>query len=551
MQPRRKFIRNTSFSAVSLLAAGMVSAKKNVSNSAAKTGESCFLHGVASGDPMPTQVIIWTRVTSEQQDDLKVKWWVAKDFSFTQLAKQGEAIARANNDYTIKIDVTALMASQYYYYQFEYNGQKSVIGKTMTAPLEDKMEDLQFAVVSCSNYSAGYYNVLGMIARRNNLAAVIHLGDYIYEGTQRVFDNQPAALSNTTEATRLIKDELWWLSYYRKRYALSRTDTDLQLVHQRHAFISIWDDHEFANNACKDGAEGHDTFTDGPWEIRKRAAKKAYAEWMPLRGDATSIYRALRFGKMLDLVMLDTRIEGRDKQVTGVKDRNLFAGERTILGKEQKAWLFNKLHSSPCQWKVIGNQVIFSEINIKWSHMLGSYADKIKQFEHTLLDYWEGYPAERDEVIKYIAANNIDDVVLLSASMHCAFAFDVTLRATENSREGDAATYNAQTGKGSVAVEFAAPSITSESFGEKAGPLIGTLFQNNINRKMPFPVNFNPNPHIKFVDVQNHGYFLLKLNKQQATADFYIVDTILQKNAKEKLTETWHTKAGSNRLQNV
>jgi alkaline phosphatase D len=351
------------------------------------------------------------------------------------------------------------------------------------------------------------------------------------------------------ESTHFNRNKQYWLRYYRVRYATNHLDADLQAAHQAHPFITIWDDHEIANNTWKDGAQGHDPGTDGPWEIRKAAARQAYAEWLPIRGDATKIYRSFRFGKMAELVMLDTRLEGRDQQIYNSEHPELFAAERTLLGKEQKAWLFEKLGASICQWKIIANQVIFSEFNVAWANIGGRFTDKVVQLQNALLDYWQGYPAERDEIIHHIASRKLNNVVILSASMHCALAFDVTRRATKFSRKGEASTYDPSNGNGSVAVEFAATSITSDNFDEKMGKMYAGTFQSLINKKLPQPLNYNPNPHLKFVDLQRHGYTILKLSKERAEAEFYFVNEIGTRTSKESLAATWHTKSGKNRLE--
>ncbi|MEJ7769216.1 MAG: alkaline phosphatase D family protein, partial [Chitinophagaceae bacterium] len=407
----------------------------------------------------------------------------------------------------------------------------------------------QLAVVSCSDYSAGYYNALARIAERKDLDAVVHLGDYIYEGLARRFDPTAETLIDQFESTHFNRNKQWWLQFFRVRYATSRLDADLQAAHQVHPFITIWDDHEIGNNAWRDGAQGHDPENDGPWEVRKNAAKQAYAEWLPIRGPASTIYRSIRFGNMAELILLDTRLEGRDQQIYNSEDPTLFANERTLLGKEQKQWLFQKLDASPCKWKIIANQVIFSEFNVQWANFGGKFTDKVQQLQNTLLDYWEGYPAERDDVVNHIANNKINNVVILSASMHCALAFDVTSRATKYSRKGQPATYDPVTGNGSVAVEFAATSITSDNFDEKMGKLYAGTFQSLVNKRLPHPLNYNPNPHLKYVDLQRHGYTVLKLSKDRAEANFYFVNEIGTRTSKETLGAAWHTKTGKNRLE--
>lgn len=554
MVDRRKFLKRSALTTGAIISAGMLpafSAERMLRDEASEQMDDTlkpFYHGVASGDPLATQVIIWTRVTPEQEGDITVKWMMAKDDKMSQVVRMGEAQTNAAIDYTVKIDVKGLSPATTYYYQFVVNDTKSSVGRTKTTPA-DTYDSLQFAVVSCSDYTAGFYNAMGRIAERKNLHAVIHLGDYIYEGTQRSFDTKNNPPYDKFEDTHFVKNKEWWLHSYRKRYALSRLDVDLRNAHQTHPFIAVWDDHETADNAYKDGALGHDPNAHGDWETRKSAARQAYAEWLPIRGDASKIYRTFQYGKLMELIMLDTRLEGRDKQISEADNPALFAPDRTIMGKEQKQWLFNKLSTSPCQWKVIGNQVIFSEFNVEWAAFGGHFTDKVKQFDSTFLDYWQGYPAERDEVINFITKNKINNVVILSASMHCSLAFDVTKRATKRSRKGDAATYDPSTGDGSVAIEFATPSITSANFDERIGSFYATAIEGYVNKKLPPPLGYNPNPHMKFVDLQRHGYYVLKISKERAEAEWYFVDSLTTRTNKETFAEAWHSKSGANRLE--
>lgn len=544
MLDRRTFIKDTTLTAGSLLSSAILPVGKLTDHN--RQSEGSFSFGVASGDPLSSQVVIWTRVSPSKEGPVSVKWFVSKDIGFKQIVQSGEAGTDAQTDYTVKIDISGLLPSTTYYYRFSLNDVTSPTGRTKTLP-SSGVDKLQFAVVSCSNYSAGYYNALASITLKKDLDAVIHLGDYIYEGTTRSFAPQNKFSQDDFEETHFNRTREWWLHYYRKRYAINRLDTDLQSAHQTHPFIVVWDDHEIANNAWKEGAQAHNEEQDGDWEVRKSAAKQAYAEWMPIRGNASRIFRSIKFGNLAELILLDTRLEGRDQQIYDVHDLTLFDDGRTMLGKEQKEWLLNKLDTSQCQWKLIGSQVIFSEFNVKWLSNFFSNEEKILQ--KTLLDYWEGYPAERDTIINHISKQNIKNVVILSASMHCALAFDVTLRATKYSRNGQASTYDAKTRKGSIAVEFATTSITSENFDEKMGNFYANTFESLINKKLPAPLNFNPNPHLKFADLQKHGYYILKISKEKAEAHFYFVDHLQKKITGEKCKAIWHTKTGSNFLE--
>lgn len=499
-----------------------------------------FMHGVASGDPMPDRVIIWTRVSPQATGTISVSWQMASDSLMRSIVKTGQTTTGPSKDYTVKIDVSGLSSGKSYYYRFLTNTLYSPIGKTKTAPVNN-VSVLRFAVVSCSNYAEGYFTALGKIAARANLDAVIHLGDYIYEGTERDFDKRSKeSLTLMAAEVGAKKTKSDWLKYYRDRYAISHTDANLNKAHQNLAFITVWDDHETADNAYKDGANYHDPLTDGPWTDRKAAAKQAYFEWMPIRGNGPGIYRSLRFGNLMELLMLDTRLEGRDKQIYEASSPDLSSPKRTILGLAQKKWLLNKLKMSTVQWKVVGNQVIFSPFHVSWAK-IGPFSSQVAQLEGNLLDYWQGYPAERDSVIKFIARNNINNVVILSASMHCSLAFDVILQPKDLDN-------NTSDKPLSVAVEFATPSITSANFDEKIGETVTKAFEARINQQLPPPFNFNPNPHLKFVDLKEHGYLILELTSQKAQAKWYFIDDKFSLDAGEKFIDAWYTNSNENRL---
>jgi alkaline phosphatase D len=279
-----------------------------------------FTHGIASGDPLQDRVILWTRVIpgNGQDHHISGSWEVSKDSTFQSIISSGTFKTSAEHDYTVKVDATGLTAGNQYYYRFVAKGINSPIGKTKTLP-SNSVKDLKFAVVSCSNYPQGYFNVYGEIAKRD-FDAVLHLGDYIYEYAEGVYSN-PEAI----EKGRSVKPthEITKLEDYRMRYGIYRTDEDLQAIHQAHPFINVWDDHEIANDTWENGAENH-TEDEGPFGARRRAAIQAFYEWLPIREndpDLTGeIYRTFNFGDLASLIMLDTRLIGRDEQLSYQKD---------------------------------------------------------------------------------------------------------------------------------------------------------------------------------------------------------------------------------------
>ncbi len=276
-----------------------------------------YTHGVASGDPLATSVIIWTRALPGDgtPKNLPLEWQIATDDEFTDIVSSGETSALVARDHIAKVDAGGLEPGKNYFYRFKAeDGTTSPVGRTRTLPREG-VASVKFGVVSCSNYPQGYFNVYKALAERD-VDAVLHLGDYIYEYPEGVYSNAAAVAKGRAVKP---KHELIALEDYRERYGLYRSDPDLQAVHAAHPFICVWDDHEIANNSWKDGAENHNE-GEGEYAVRKAAAIRAYHEWLPIRdrvkGGAGPIYRSFNYGGIASLIMLDTRIEGRDKQLS-------------------------------------------------------------------------------------------------------------------------------------------------------------------------------------------------------------------------------------------
>ncbi|MAX79976.1 MAG: phosphodiesterase [Crocinitomicaceae bacterium] len=504
-----------------------------------------FYHGVASGDPLTDRVIIWTRVTPDSSvtaTTISGTWKMATDTGLTNIVEQGTFTTDTAADYTVKVDVTGLSAGTTYYYNFTVDGRNSLTGRTKTLPTGSP-DHLRFAVVSCSNYEAGFFNGFGRIAERNDLDAVIHLGDYIYE-------YEHGAYGDTTLATRNHENfETVTLPQYRSRYSLYRLDEDLMRAHQQQPFICVWDDHESSNDSYKDGAENHDAATEGAWADRKAASKRAYFEWIPIReGASESIYRNFEYGDLANLVMLDTRLEGREEQILDVTDPNMYAPNRTMLGDTQHNWFTNELDQSTQKWKLIGNQVIFAQLQVGFAGALtGQTAAEV---ESMFLDIWDGYPAERLNIIHHIDDNNIDNVVFLTGDFHSTFAFDIADTVVdENNYYAPVANYDASTGAGSQAVEFATPSITSANFDENLDAASAAYLEAQINTALPSPYPpYNPNPHMKYTDLDRHGYFILDVLPDSVTANWYFVDSINISTAGQAFASAWRTRDGENHL---
>lgn len=511
---------------------GKASHSKRTSTNSFNADLKPFYHGVASGDPGTNSVWIWTRITPNAgQNSIELDWVISTQPEIDKVTSlmgqpigffaKGKVTALAENDYTVKVNVTGLEPNTTYYYFFSDGYSNSLIGRTKTLPKGDE-NHLRFAVVSCSNYEAGYFNAYGRIAERNDLDAVIHLGDYIYEYPTGYYgDSALAATGKRAYPNR----ETITLEEYRARYSLYRLDEDLIRAHQQHPFICIWDDHESANDAYKDGAENHDPSTEGSWKERVSASKKAYFEWIPIaEASDSSIFRTFNFGNLADLIMLDTRLEGREEQINDVTNPALYNPTRTLLGQPQYAWFTDELFNSKATWKIVGNQVIFSEFHVGWAAQGGQTPIDV---ENIFLDIWDGYPAERSNIIQHIKSNNINNTVFLTGDFHSTFAFDVADSVTDAANfYAPTPNYNPQTGQGSVAVEFATPSITSANFDENLDATTATLFEIQINNPLPGTTQNIPNPHMKKVDLDQHGYFVLDVKPDSTQADYYYMDKI-------------------------
>ncbi len=278
-------------------------------------GKVHFTHGVASGDPLSDRVILWTRVIPGDgaARNLEVTWQVAADDSFASVVAEGKTAAAMKRDHIAKVDAKGLREGTGYYYRFVCEGVTSPVGRTRTLPTAGA-EAATLAVVSCSNYPQGYFNVYKELASRD-IDAILHLGDYIYEYAEGVYSNDAAVAQGRTVKP---KNEIVTIDDYRERYGLYRSDEDLQAAHAAHPFICVWDDHEIANNSWKGGAENHND-GEGEWMARRLAAEQAFREWLPIRdreSGSHSIRRSFNIGGLATLIMLDTRIEGRDRQLS-------------------------------------------------------------------------------------------------------------------------------------------------------------------------------------------------------------------------------------------
>ena len=542
-----------------------------------------FLHGVASGNPTQNAVILWTRVTPEEDGNIKVTWEVATDAAFSNIIRNGEMITSEEQDYTVKIDTVELTAGTQYFYRFNANGKTSVAGKTKTLP-EGVVDSAKIAVLSCSNYPAGYFNVYNLANKMNDLDAVLHLGDYIYE-----YPRDGYASDHAKELNRevLPAGELFTLNDYRTRYAQYRTDEDLQALHANVPFITVWDDHEVSNDTYKDGAENHND-GEGSFEDRKLGALQAYFEWLPIRPIAQDneleIYRSFQFGDLVDLHMLDTRVLARDLQLnyanymnanTGAFDSVAFAQDindinRTMLGSEQLQWLQNQLGNSTGTWQLLGQQVLMGNMYLpaavaltlmsldEYSELgaLAVLAGRMQAGDPSLtadeqqyvidnqarltptvmaqlqlpavpynLDAWDGYAVERETIYQTAKAYG-KNLVVIAGDTHNGWGSNLKDKDNNN-----------------VGVEFATASVSSP----------GLEYYLNIpaDSASTYEAGLtNLVENLKYCNLRDRGFMTVSFTKNQATAQWHYVDTILSSSYQEVVSRraTAIVNAGENTL---
>lgn len=528
-----------------------------------------FQHGVASGDPLADRVIIWTRVTplDTQHDEIAIEWQVASDAGFSQLLHSGTARTGADRDYTLKVDVQNLEPGKRYYYRFLSNEVTSPAGSMKTLP-SSGVDQVRFAVMSCSNYPAGYFHVYAEAAQEAELDAVIHLGDYIYEYPMGGYATEDAvSMGRALPADNDV--EIVTLVDYRRRYALYRTDADLQALHAAAPMIAVWDDHEITNDTWRDGAENHNE-GEGDFSERKLAALQAYFEWMPIRpadpDDELTIYRSFDFGDLVSLHMLDTRVIGRDEQLsygnymteTGF-DAEAFAADasdssRTLLGQSQMNWLQARLANSTATWQVLGQQVLMGRMMLP-AEMITSLSNpsggdllqtlselvtiklRMNMNDPTLtaaevarvetvipynLDAWDGYAYER-EVILGLSRSLDKNLIVLAGDTHNAWASDL------ETLDGSA-----------VGVELATASVTSPGLESYLAVPADQISQT----EQVITTLVDP---LRYLNASQRGYLLVTFSAEQARADWRFVDTVKQRSHAIDSTrsKTLYTRIGS------
>jgi len=463
----------------------------------ADTAHAPFLWGVASGDPLPQSVLIWTRPDPETTNGNAhvLTWEMAADLDMTLPVTSGQITVDASTDHCARVDVSGLQPATTYYYRFtSAEGETSAVGRTRTAPL-GATEQLKLAVASCSSIYSGYFNGYARIAERDDLDLVIHLGDYIYDFVDadeqiRIPDPFPTVPANEEE--------------WRERHRYYLLDPDLRAARQMHPWAVIWDNHDYKRNP--------------------ESGILAFWEYVPRRdahNDIGRAHRSLRFGDLMDLTFIDIQ-----------KFRNIDTiapGEASVLTNDQRAWFLNELGSSTAKWRIVGNQKMFG----------GWISEGVPAFIPVPNDggvfdrgSWDGFQAERDTILRFVQENNIENLMVISGDVHMSFAMDIS-RAPRNG-----SVYDPATGNGSLGVEFIPTSISRGNFDEAGVPAgIVPLFEGISN---------GINPHHRYTEFVQHGYGILNIDHDSIVAEWWY-SPILQMSQSEVLAKSMTVGNGQNR----
>ncbi|MFH8615962.1 alkaline phosphatase D family protein [Streptomyces sp. NPDC017979] len=509
----------------------------------AAAGVSLFHHGVASGDPLPDGVLLWTRVTPTPEarpgsglgPDTPVGWEVAEDREFDRVTARGETTATAATDHTVKVDVRGLHPRTDYYFRFTVGATASPVGRTRTAPAADADAAgarIRFGVVSCANWEAGYFSAYRHLAARADLDAVLHLGDYIYEYATGTYPKPDEVVRKHAPEHEIVT-----LADYRLRHATYKTDPDLRALHAAHPVVAIWDDHEIANDAWAGGAENHTPGAEGDFAVRAAAARRAYFEWMPVRASTEgTVYRRLRFGKLADLHLLDLRTFRSEQSRIGsgaVDDP-----DRTITGRAQLDWLKAGLAGSDAAWKLVGTSVMISPVAFGAlpAHLLAPVAKLLGLPEGGVAistDQWDGYTDDRGELLEHLARRSVSNTVFLTGDIHMAWANDVPTRA---------ATYPLS---GSVATEFVVTSVSSDNLNDllNVAPRTVSLVAGAAIK--------GANRHVKWLDMDGHGYGVLDVTAERAQMDYYVLSDRTAPDATAAWARSYRTLNGTQKVERV
>ncbi|WP_217132682.1 alkaline phosphatase [Streptomyces sp. AC558_RSS880] len=486
---------------------------------AARITEDPFTLGVASGDPLPGSVLIWTRLAPVPftpdgglgQQQVEVAWEVAADESFALVVRRGTALAHPEYGHSVRVDVQGLEPGGHYYYRFRTGTWISPTGRTRTAPPAGAdTASLRLAAVACQAYHDGYYTAHRHLAQED-VDVVFHLGDYLYEyavdsagGARRYTDVALPAVFNRETTT---------LADYRMRYALYKSDPDLRAAHAAHPFVVTWDDHETENNYA--GAIDENGSDPALFLPRRAAAYRAYWENQPLRADQfpegpdAQLFRRLHWGGLAQFDILDTR-QYRSDQAYGdtphVPGPESDDPARTLTGDAQERWLLDGWGTSTALWNVMPQQVCFSQRKLD-----------LNAEAKVSMDAWDGYRASRGRLVAGAKAAGVANWLVLTGDVHVAYAFDIK----DDFDDPDSAV---------LGTELTCTSVASGRDGAE------------------HPANWDTymraNPHLRFYDGRR-GYVRIELGRANARADYRIVPAVTTPGAPVSTAASFVTEAGS------
>jgi alkaline phosphatase D len=452
-----------------------------------------FSHAVASFDPAADRVLLWTRLSGGARDATLV---VARDPELADVVHRSEHTTGPDTDHTITVDVDGLEPATSYWYRFASGGELSPVGRTRTLP-SGHVERFRLGMVSCARYSVAPLGVYRALAYRE-VDLVLHLGDYMYED-----EGEKGPRSHEPPHDAVTVDD------YRQRLGQIRRDPDAQSLHLRHPVVTIWDDHDFADNAWRTGAKAHDPDEHGEWEPRALAAARARREWLPSRSSSADkpfvTWRSMPIGDLAELVLLDTRMAGRDQHAGDEGTLPLEDPDRSLLGDQQRAWLDGRLRDIDAPWALVASGVVVNEMELSWPRALraankalpNGYATIDGHFIHD--DQWDGYPAERRRLVRWMGerAAHGRRTVLLSGDVHSSWAF---VGPSDASGEP-------------VGVEVTVPAVSSAAMGRANLPGFAALLNRAIRRM----------DHVTWAEVTKRGYTILDVTHRRVRAEWWHV----------------------------
>lgn len=453
--------------------------------------EGTFAHGVASGHPTQTAATLWTRVEGIERSG-RIELEVARDPGFSDVVHRERVRVAQVRDYVARTRVGDLEPGERYFYRFAIAGADSPVGRLVTARPPDSREPVRIGFFSCQDYQAGFYSAHGGLAAEDDLDLIVSLGDYIYE---RTFYQGPAQRRDTTGAND--DAEVQTLPEYRAKYQLYRSDPQLQAMHASSAFLAIFDDHEVEDNWAGEEPGGATLERRVGFLDRRRNALLAYREWMPFGRvvcpEPNRFYRSLRLGANAELVLLDTR-QYRDDQPCAdrpfVPCAQAREPGRTMLGSRQLAWLKDRLAASDATWKVLANQVMLMALDLPAGNPVNP-------------DQWDGYAAEREELMRFVLDRGVRNVTAITGDIHTFFAGVVTT--------------TGRVGGTPAATEFVGGSVTSLGVPETLGfpPGEGSMTAATLTERLE-----TQNPHIRFTNQANRGYGVLECRPEELRCAF-------------------------------